>query len=85
MYVCVCMAVTDSQILAAVGQGHASMKALRDHLGVASECGRCARCASDLLKTCKGCGKCSTHEATSRPTPLAHLAPSQMEAHAAHA
>ena len=63
MYVCICNAVTDSQILAAVSDGHASLKALREHLGVAAECGRCARCAADLLKTCKGCGQCKKHHA----------------------
>lgn len=62
MYVCVCNAVTDSQIIAAVGAGHGTLRALRDHLGVAAECGRCARCAHDLVKSCKGCGKCGNHE-----------------------
>lgn len=61
MYVCICNAVTDSQILAAVDAGHSSLKALRQHLGVAAECGRCARCAADLVKSCKGCGQCEKH------------------------
>lgn len=61
MYVCICNAVTDSQILAAVDAGHGSLKALRQHLGVAAECGRCARCASDLVKSCQGCGQCAKH------------------------
>lgn len=62
MYVCICNAVTDSQIRAAVDAGHDSLKALRTHLGVATECGRCARCAADLLKTCKGCGRCKNSQ-----------------------
>ncbi|HET6720451.1 MAG TPA: (2Fe-2S)-binding protein [Rhodocyclaceae bacterium] len=61
MYVCICNAVTDSQILAAVDAGHGSLKALRQHLGVAAECGRCARCAADLVKSCQDCGQCSKH------------------------
>lgn len=76
MYVCICHAVTDSQIREAVAAGHDSLKSLRTHLGVASECGRCARCASDLVKSCKGCGKCrnstagrdsDTHPVTGAP------------------
>jgi bacterioferritin-associated ferredoxin len=58
MYVCICNAVTDSQVRAAVDAGHDSLKALRIHLGVADECGRCSRYAADLLKDCKGCGRC---------------------------
>ena len=58
MYVCICNAVTESQIRAAVDAGHDSLKALREHLGVANECGRCARCAADVLKSCKGCANC---------------------------
>lgn len=50
MYICVCQAVTDRQIREAVCQGACSMRELRNHLGVASECGRCARCAHSLLK-----------------------------------
>lgn len=64
MYVCVCNAVTDSQIIAAVDAGHGTLRALRDHLGVAAECGRCARCAADLVKSCRGCGKCGQHGAS---------------------
>ena len=84
MYVCICNAVTDSQILAAVDAGHGSLKALRQHLGVAAECGRCARCAVDLVKSCRGCGKCAkhgdhTHVAT--PPPPHRVASAQL-AHA---
>ena len=72
MYVCVCNAVTDSQIIAAVDAGHGSLKALRQHLGVAAECGRCARCAADLLKTCRGCGQCDRHADQATPVTPAH-------------
>ena len=50
MYVCVCRAVTDRQIRAAVADGARSLKDLRQGLGVASECGRCASCARQVLR-----------------------------------
>jgi bacterioferritin-associated ferredoxin len=55
MYVCVCQAVTERQVREAVAQGVSSMRGLREELGVASECGRCARCAHGILKECKNC------------------------------
>lgn len=55
MYVCVCHGVTDSQVRKAVASGVQSLRGLRDQLGVASECGRCARCAHGILKECRGC------------------------------
>jgi bacterioferritin-associated ferredoxin len=55
MYVCVCRAVTERQVREAVEQGVNSMRGLRQELGVASECGRCARCAHGILKECKNC------------------------------
>ncbi|MDR2188673.1 MAG: (2Fe-2S)-binding protein [Azonexus sp.] len=50
MYVCVCQAVTDSQIREAMCEGVCSMRELRQRLGVASECGRCSRCALSILR-----------------------------------
>lgn len=57
MYVCVCQAVTERQVREAVNQGISSMRGLREQLGVASECGRCARCAHGILKECMNCPK----------------------------
>ena len=42
MIVCICNAISDSQIEDAVDQGHASLEAVRDELGVANTCGTCA-------------------------------------------
>ena len=53
MYVCVCKAVTDRQIREAVFDGARTLRDLRNQLGVASECGRCACCARDCLKAAK--------------------------------
>ena len=51
MYVCVCNAVTERHIGAAVSEGAATLRDLRDRLGVAGECGRCATCARDCLRS----------------------------------
>lgn len=50
MYVCVCRAITERQIHSAAQEGAQSLRDLRRELGVASECGRCARCAHHCLK-----------------------------------
>ncbi|PHV11028.1 (2Fe-2S)-binding protein [Chitinimonas sp. BJB300] len=49
MYVCICNAVTDKQILRAVEHGCDSMRDLRIELGVAGCCGKCAPDARALL------------------------------------
>lgn len=66
MYVCVCNAVTESQVLRAVEEGVRNLRGLQAHLGIALECGRCARHAHGLLRgtrtekpQCSGnCGAC---------------------------
>lgn len=52
MYVCVCKAVNDRQIREAYENGACSMRLLNQQLGVGSCCGRCARCARDVLRQC---------------------------------
>lgn len=52
MYVCLCKAVTDSQIRDAVEQGACSMKELASQLGVATQCGKCGCDARELLRYC---------------------------------
>jgi len=51
MYVCVCNAVTERHIDEAVSEGASTLRELRDRLGVAGECGRCAVCARDCLRS----------------------------------
>lgn len=41
MYVCVCYAVTDTQIQEAVHQGDITLAAVKKRLGVGSQCGKC--------------------------------------------
>ncbi len=50
MYVCVCNAVTESQVLRAVEEGVRNLRGLQARLGIALDCGRCARYAHGLLR-----------------------------------
>jgi len=50
MYVCVCNAITDSQVVQAAEQGVRNLRGLQTHLGIALECGRCASYAQGLLR-----------------------------------
>ncbi len=60
MYVCVCNAVTESQVLRAVEEGVRNLRGLQAHLGIALECGRCASHGTQTEKPrCnKDCGNC---------------------------
>jgi bacterioferritin-associated ferredoxin len=49
MIVCVCRRVTDHQIRQAAADGAMSLECLQFELGVATQCGRCADCASKVL------------------------------------
>jgi bacterioferritin-associated ferredoxin len=51
MYVCVCNAVTERHLRQAVRDGAKTLRELRDTLGVAGECGRCASFALDCLRS----------------------------------
>ena len=50
MYVCLCYAVTDTQIKNAVReQGVGSMRELRKTLGLGGQCGKCVQMAQQLI------------------------------------
>jgi len=49
MYVCICNSVTDRDIHEAAARGARTVKDLRRELGVASDCGKCASCAREVL------------------------------------
>ncbi len=49
MIVCVCRRVSDQQIRQAAADGAHSLECLQFDLGVATQCGRCADCASRVL------------------------------------
>jgi bacterioferritin-associated ferredoxin len=55
MFVCVCHAVTDREIAAAVALGAHSMEAVSTALGVGTSCGRCREYADRLIADCRGC------------------------------
>ncbi len=59
MYVCVCQAVTSKQLAVTIAQGATTMKALRNELGVATCCGKCAPdVRSQLQQACSNPGGC---------------------------
>ena len=49
VYVCICNSVTDRDIRDAASRGARTVKDLRRELGVASDCGKCASCAHEVL------------------------------------
>ncbi len=51
MYVCVCNAVTEKQVYAAIDNGAKTIKALSRQLNVGTQCGACVGCAKDCLST----------------------------------
>jgi len=51
MYVCICQNVTDREIKQAIEQGAATIRDLKEQLGVGTNCGRCCECACDILKS----------------------------------
>ncbi|WP_376707944.1 bacterioferritin-associated ferredoxin [Kangiella sp. TOML190] len=50
MYVCLCKAVTDKQIRQAAQSGCNTMRCLNNELGVATQCGKCAKDARQILR-----------------------------------
>jgi bacterioferritin-associated ferredoxin len=50
MYICICNAITDRQIVQAAEQGARSPDDLAHGLGVGLGCGRCTSCAITLLQ-----------------------------------
>ena len=49
MYVCVCRAITDTEIEAAVDGGLNDLSQLEEHFGVGTGCGACRETAQNLI------------------------------------
>ena len=64
MIVCVCRRVSDRQIRHAVAAGAHSLECLKTELGVATQCGRCADCASRVLCEARITGHTPQHVVT---------------------
>jgi len=56
MYVCICKQITCGQIRAAASEGIDSVRDLKERLGVASQCGKCAGCARGILEQARTSG-----------------------------
>ncbi|MBI2312465.1 MAG: (2Fe-2S)-binding protein [Betaproteobacteria bacterium] len=50
MYVCLCRGVTDKQVRDCAQCGVRTLGELKECLGVASQCGKCAHFAKEILK-----------------------------------
>jgi len=50
MYICICNGITEREIRSAVENGADSLAALQRDLGVATQCGRCAQHARQIVK-----------------------------------
>lgn len=50
MYVCVCRAVTDKDIIKAMAEGATTVRELKDKLKVTESCGSCLETVRELVK-----------------------------------
>ncbi len=50
MYICICKKITDTQIHQAVENGATSLDELSERLGVATQCGKCGKCARKMVR-----------------------------------
>lgn len=49
MYVCICNAITDRQVRAAIGAGVRDPERVHPHLGCETQCGRCLDMICDMV------------------------------------
>lgn len=61
MFICVCNAITERQVQAAVAGGASSMADLQGQLGVAACCGCCAETAAEYLPGGRYAGQVTVH------------------------
>jgi bacterioferritin-associated ferredoxin len=58
MYVCVCRPITENQIRLEVKNGVCSVRELKQRLGVAACCGKCARHAHQIINESRSATGC---------------------------
>ena len=49
MYVCICKGITDSKLRETIADGASTLREVRNRLGVASQCGKCASVTRQIL------------------------------------
>jgi bacterioferritin-associated ferredoxin len=74
MIVCVCRRVSDHQIRQAVADGAHSLECLQIELGVATQCGRCAECACQVMREAQAALARPAHASGSAHVPLMPVA-----------
>ncbi|MDG1445054.1 MAG: (2Fe-2S)-binding protein [Methylophilaceae bacterium] len=65
LYICICNAVTEREVYAAIDAGATTVKALNRQLGVGAECGACVGCAK----------ACLSNKQTATTSPSQHIFP----------
>lgn len=50
MYICICKKITDTQIHHEVENGATTLDELSRRLGVATQCGKCGKCARKMIR-----------------------------------
>lgn len=73
MFICICNAITERQVQAAVAEGANTLSDLQGQLGVAACCGCCAETAAEYLPGGRYAGQASIqHEAGTLVTEAAN-------------
>ncbi len=54
MYICICNAISDREIIEAQQNGYKTIEQISQHLGVGDCCGRCIESAKDVLRENSG-------------------------------
>ena len=63
MYVCICNAITDTEVLSAADDGASTHTEVFEQLGAQPQCGRCFETMRGLLDAPKTSGRCRRRQA----------------------
>lgn len=67
MFICICNAITERQVQAAVAEGAVTMSDLQGQLGVATCCGCCADTAGEYLPGGRYAGQATVRQEAGTP------------------